>query len=110
MKWGPIAEARRAAKVSRGMYLCASCNKVVPTSLPPPPGQKKRLKNVFVDHKVPIIDPAVGFESWDRVIAALFCELDNLEVLCGVCHAGKTTAERDIATERRRREKADADR
>jgi len=111
MRWAPIADARRAAKVSRGMYRCSVCSKVVPSSIPTPPGhksKKKRINNVIVDHTLPIIDPAIGFVSWDLVIAAMFCEVENLQVMCRSCSDVKTTGEREIATARRTKEKQHA--
>ena len=49
-------------------------------------------KDVEVDHIIPI-----GRErSWDEFINGLFCEKDNLQVLCKECHAVKTKQERSI--------------
>lgn len=102
MRWDPIAQARKNARVKRGFYLCSSCGETVTASIKI---DGKRHKNVIVDHTIPIIDPAVGFTSWDAVIAAMFCEIENLKVVCKKCHDAKTAEERDIATARRRREK-----
>ena len=45
---------------------------------------------VQVDHIIPI-----GFEkTWDEVVAAMFCEKQNLQVLCLECHKKKTLDER----------------
>jgi 5-methylcytosine-specific restriction endonuclease McrA len=65
----------------------------------------KKINNVFVDHVNPIVDPEQGFVSWDEFINGLFCERENLQVLCGQCHDEKSLEERKIATERRRQEK-----
>lgn len=71
-------------------YKCASCLGEFPA------------KEVQVDHKEPIIDPAVGFVSWDSVVDRMFCEKDNLQVLCtDPCHKLKTAAEKQQAKERR---------
>jgi 5-methylcytosine-specific restriction endonuclease McrA len=81
---------------------------VVTSSIPTPPGhksKKKRINNVIVDHIVPIIDPAVGFVSWDLVVASMFCELANLQVMCRACSDKKTATERDVQTQRKRNEK-----
>ena len=51
-------------------------------------------KSVQVDHVAPIVDPAVGFESWDIYIARLYTEDDGLQVLCKPCHATKSAADR----------------
>ncbi len=74
--------------------LCARCGETVPET------------TATVDHRIPIIDPAIGFTDWDDVINRLFCESDNLQVLCKPCHDTKTKEEKAIDTERRRRERA----
>lgn len=57
-------------------------------------------KDVQVDHINAIINPEVGFTTWDDVINSLFCEIDNLQVLCKDCHSKKTALEKSIAKER----------
>lgn len=58
-------------------------------------------KDVQVDHIVPIIDPSTGMTTWDSVIDNMFCEADNLQVLCtDPCHKEKTKAERLTKKER----------
>lgn len=69
---------------------------VVSASLPPKPGNKRRINNAVVDHIVPVISPATGFRSWDIVIERMFCELDGFQVLCHECHKKKTADEREI--------------
>lgn len=93
-KWGPINEARKNAWLERGVYKCAGYKKrwhKVPASIVV---KGKRINNVFVDHISPIIDRNVGFVSWDDVINRMFCEIDNLQVLCRDCHDRKTADER----------------
>ena len=98
MKWGPRNLALKKARKSRGFYLCNSCKEVVPNSIK---GEdKKRIKNVYVDHIHPVIDPQVGFISWDNVIERMFCESDGFQVLCKTCHDEKTKEERNIANGR----------
>lgn len=58
-----------------------------------------------VDHIQPVIDPAVGFISWDVYVERLFCEVDGFQVLCKTCHDEKTKKEREIAKERKRRDR-----
>lgn len=55
-------------------YECALCGGEFPQS------------GVQVDHKVPIGSTA----SWDEFVEKLFCESDNLQVLCIPCHKKKT--------------------
>jgi 5-methylcytosine-specific restriction endonuclease McrA len=62
-------------------YLCQGCHEEYPTS------------EVQVDHISPIVDPEIGFISWDEFIKNLFCPVDNLQVLCKSCHSEKTKDE-----------------
>lgn len=98
MKWPPKYEVKRNARVERGVYLCAGFQRdvhAVPASLPPKPGNKKRINNAVVDHVDPIIDPIVGFTTWDDVIKRMFIEKTGLQLLCHECHSAKTKDERD---------------
>lgn len=63
-------------------FTCKSCNQVFPG------------KEVQVDHLAPVVCPKKGFVSWDEYIARLFCDKDNLQVLCSECHDKKTALER----------------
>ena len=102
-RWGPKYEVQKAARIERGIYLCAGYKRKahsVPASLPPKPGNKRRRK-VTVDHINPIIDPACGFQTWDELISNLFCEADGLQLLCSDCHTAKTKDERSIHVARR---------
>ena len=101
-KWAPINEVKKEANVSRGTYLCAGCNKHVPLTIK---DGRKRIKNVFVDHIDPIVDPHVGFQGFDVYIERMFCEKINLQLLCKPCHDIKSLKESAIAKERRDNER-----
>lgn len=101
-KWPPRNNVKKKARIARGVYLCAGCNKEVPASLPPKDGNKRRINNAVVDHIEPVIDPSTGHTSWDEVINRMFCEEDGLQVLCHKCHTEKTQKEKEIAKERRK--------
>ena len=88
-KWAPIQQARKAAWIRRGWYLCAECEEEIPTTIVV---DRKRKKNVIVDHIDPIV-PTTGWVSWDHCIDRMFCELDNLQVLCLGCHKIKCAEE-----------------
>lgn len=103
-KWGPISNVLKEARTRRGFYLCAGCKQEVPASIKDHE-TGKRVKNALVDHINPIIDPAIGFTTWDDCINRMFCEKDNLQVLCHKCHKIKTDQERAAAKERRAKEK-----
>ncbi len=106
-KWRPIQDCLKNARVERGVYLCAGCNNHVPATIKDSSG--KRRKNVHVDHIIPIIDPAVGWTSYDDMINRMFCEADNLQVLCAECHDVKTNEEKAVAKARRDNNKEEQD-
>lgn len=101
-KWAPIQEVKKEANIDRGQYLCAGCGQIVPPTVKQ---GRKRVTNIFVDHIDPIVDPNIGFTSFDDYIDRLYCEKDNLQLLCGECHDKKSLEERATAAERRRKEK-----
>ena len=102
MKWAPIQQCLAAAREERGKYRCAGCGELVPATIKV---GRIRKKNIHVDHIEPVIDPAVGWVSWDSTVDKLFCELDNLQALCTDCHDIKTQEEKDVAKARRALEK-----
>ena len=93
-RWPPRYNTLNAAKtekrinVSTGRlaqhYKCAECLEEFPA------------KVVQVDHIKPVVDPKKGFISWDVFIDRMFCDEDNLQVLCKACHDKKTTKEREV--------------
>lgn len=102
-KWGPIQEVLKEARTRRGFYKCNGCNEEVPKTALDENG--KRVKNVHVDHIIPVIDPDVGWVSWDSTIDRMFSEKNNLQVLCYDCHKIKSDDEKARAKERRDKEK-----
>ncbi|WEU69462.1 hypothetical protein TY_42 [Pseudomonas phage vB_PaeM_Ty] len=103
-KWAPIQKCKKNANVSRGLYECAECKEHVPPTIYDEE-KRKRVTNIFVDHIEPIIDPAVGWVSWDSTIDRMFCDSSNLQLLCKKCHSVKCQEEIDITKERRQKEK-----
>lgn len=99
-KWFPVSECLKAARHIKGWYLCNGCKNVVPATKKNAAG--KRMKNVFVDHIKPIVNPITGFTTWDEFVNNLFCEKDNLQLLCGDCHTAKTNEEKKLAVEARK--------
>lgn len=108
-KWGPIQQCLKDARVRRGFYLCAICEEEVPATIVTTlkNGKSKRVKNAIVDHVIPIIDPYVGFSTWDDCIERMFCEQENLQCVCHACHKEKCAEETAIAKERKAKEKLD---
>lgn len=105
-RWAPIQQVKKEANTKRGFYLCASCKEEVPLTIKE---GRKRVQNIFVDHIDPIVDPEVGFVNWDTYVERMFCEKDKLQLLCKKCHDIKSMYERGVATERRRKEKNEAE-
>lgn len=90
-KWAPINEVLKEARVERGVYLCNGCKEHVPkTTLNSE--TRKRVNNIHVDHIEPVV-PVTGWVSWDSCIERMFCEKENLQVLCGSCHKEVTDEE-----------------
>jgi 5-methylcytosine-specific restriction endonuclease McrA len=77
----PKKGVRKGRKVF--LYECEGCKGEFTTS------------QVTVDH----ISPCGSLRGWDDLVpftSSLFCEVDNLQVLCKKCHHEKTMAERGI--------------
>ena len=91
-RWPPKYEALKLAGVGKKEnkrsgrqaehYECASCN------------NHFIAKDVQVDHIEPVVDPKEGFVGWEVYFDRLFCEAENLQVLCTPCHKVKTAEER----------------
>lgn len=83
--WKPISDTIKNARVRKGVYLCNGCKQEVTKSIIV---DGKRTNNIFCDHVNPIVSPEDGFNSWDDFVENLFCESENLQVLCKICHEG----------------------
>lgn len=105
IKWAPIQQVKKKANIRRGFYLCSDCGEEV-TATVVDEEKRARVNNVIVDHVDPIIDPEVGFTNWDDLINRMFCNSDNLAVVCRSCHTTKTNEERALAKQRRDKEKS----
>lgn len=103
--WKPAQACKKAARLPDKMVnpatgklcfasKCAACGKAC------------LEKEVQIDHIEPVVDPHEGFVGWDKYIERMYPEVDGFQALCPDCHKEKTDRERDIATERKRREKA----
>lgn len=91
-RYPPKYETLNAAKTEKKInpktkrlaqhYACAKCKKDWPQ------------KEVQTDHILPVVDPGQGFIDWNTYIARLFCDKDNLQVLCKSCHEKKSAKEK----------------
>jgi hypothetical protein len=95
-RYPPKFECKKAARIERGIYLCAGyktkAHKVT-ASLPAPKGKKRRIDNAVVDHIIPVGGPDDP-GGWGGVIDRMFCPVSGLQVLCHACHSQKTADER----------------
>lgn len=98
--WKPITDTLKKARLQRGLYRCNVCQQEVTASILV---DKKRVKNIYVDHINPVVDPITGFSGWDDFINNLFCEPENLQAICYHCHNEKTKEERNQAKEARKK-------
>lgn len=91
-RWPPKYKALKEAFVGRKVnaktgklamhYKCAECKQLFVAA------------DVQVDHIKPVVDPKKGFVSWDDFINRIFCEIENLQVLCKADHKVKTDQEK----------------
>lgn len=87
-RWPPKYECVKLAEVGVKInkasgrkakhFKCAKCKKDWPRT------------KIQVDHK----DPIGSCATWDEFVERLFCEVENLQVLCKTCHSIKTKKER----------------
>lgn len=93
-KWETLNEAKRGKKVNKATgrvaehYMCKACKQEFPA------------KEVQIDHKIPVIDPKVGFVDWNTYIERMFCKKSNMQVMCKPCHKMKTDKEKQKANAR----------
>ena len=91
-RWEPLWDVKTKAKVGRMVnkktgrlaehYVCAGC------------GGFFVARDVQVDHIDPAVDPGDGYQGLDIFSDRLYCEEENLQVLCKPCHKDKTNTER----------------
>lgn len=98
-KWKPISDVLKEARTRKGWYHCNGCKNEVTATIVL---NGKRVKNVFVDHEPPVIDPETGFTTWDSFINRLYCEKEHLQLLCKNCHDTKTATERTVAKNKKK--------
>jgi 5-methylcytosine-specific restriction endonuclease McrA len=85
-KFGAILVARRGKGINPAtgrqcfLHECEECHQLFPA------------KEVRADHIKPIV-PVTGFDTWDKTIERLFCEIEGFQVLCVPCHKVKTDIE-----------------
>jgi len=86
-KWSARTDALRKARISRGLYKCATCGI-----------DRFKRGEVQLDHIDPVVSVENGFTTWDDYINRLFCDADGFQVICTTCHDAKTKIEDEMRT------------
>lgn len=92
-RWPARSEAMKAARISRGLYLCNICKGTF------------GAKEIAVDHVVSVVGET-GFTTFDEYIKRLFCNVSGFQILCrATCHLNKTNQENQLRKEYRNKKK-----
>ena len=111
-QWPPILKAKRKTKIGPELHKCPLCSQIIYTG-------KRSIEAIQVDYPDAIagrmdvdhIDPVIPVEDsgkdkdWNKIINRLFCEEDNVQSICWLCHKSKSLAERVDRTKARRENK-----
>lgn len=91
VRWEPRRKALKEASVGRKTnkktgrlaehFICSDC------------GKDFVQRDVQVDHIQPVVDPDEGFVDLEHYFDRMFCDTDNLQILCRECHKDKTREE-----------------
>lgn len=82
-RFSPLrTEVKARCRVKIGVYRCEKCRKLT--------------DHVDIDHKIPAVDPVLGWQGYNIFIERLFCSVDNLWGLCLRCHDRKSEGEMKI--------------
>ena len=63
------------------LIICNHCGRCFP------------IKDIQVDHIIPVIPVNRKIKDWNEYIERLFCPVENLQCLCKDCHLIKTNSE-----------------
>lgn len=75
------------ARISRGKYQCNICKNIL------------SRKEIRMDHIEPVVNPLIGFTTWDDYITRMFVPESGWQALCLKCDKEKQTIERAIRKE-----------
>ena len=80
----------RRVKQGPDCYKCDNCKNVF------------KLREIAVDHIVPVVDPETGWQGVVTFAHRLFCEFSNLQALCiDNCHSRKSKKENKVRREKK---------
>ena len=92
--WWAMSEAMSRAKVSRGLWMCAICL-----------GHFKK-NEVQKDHIQPVVSVnADKVNDINSYVETLFCEPENIQILCVSCHKIKSGIETELRKQNRKKKK-----
>jgi hypothetical protein len=111
-QWPPILKAKRKTKIGPELHQCPLCQQIIYTG-------KRSIDAIQVDNPAAIagrmdvdhIDPVIPVEDsgkakdWNKIIQRLFCEEDNVQSICWLCHKSKSLAERGDRAKARKENK-----
>lgn len=83
-RWPPRSEALKEGRKERNAYECAMCKDIY------------KNNEIVLDHIKPVVDPKLGFTTWDDYINRMFPEKEGFQVLCSDCHDIKTDLEDEM--------------
>jgi 5-methylcytosine-specific restriction endonuclease McrA len=81
LMWPEISECRRLARRGPNSYECAMCHGLF------------KSKECDVDHRQPVVDIIEGYQGLEVFAERLFCDVENLDLLCKNCHDSKSQME-----------------
>jgi 5-methylcytosine-specific restriction endonuclease McrA len=94
-RWAERSKAIKNARVSRGLYSCASCG-------------DENVKNgdFAVDHTEPVV-PLDGWDGkdWTQYVTRMFVKAEQFQILCHPCHDIKSNLEVQLRKLRREAKK-----
>ena len=111
-QWPPILKAKRKTKIGPELHQCPLCSQIIYTG--------KRSIDVIqveypdaiagrmdVDHRTPVIavEDSGKEKDWNKIIDRMFCEEENLQSICWLCHKSKSLAERGDRAKARKENK-----
>lgn len=88
--WWAMSEAMNRAKVARGLWECAMCK------------EHFKKHEVQKDHISPVVSTNGEKNDMNIYIETLFCEPENIQILCKPCHLIKSGIEVQLRTESRK--------
>ena len=84
LQWPARYESIRRARIEPGVYQCNQCKRPL------------KIKELHVDHINPVKDPRKVKVTLLQFIQSLFCDVENLQVLCKECHEVKSAKENTV--------------